>query len=65
MNKTVLVIEDNEQNLYLVRFMLEKRGFTVHEARDGRLGITMASELPAVLSGNQLRYSSTSREMIS
>jgi CheY-like chemotaxis protein len=45
MNKTVLVIEDNEQNLYLVRFMLEKRGFTVHEARDGRLGITMASEL--------------------
>jgi len=43
--KTVLVIEDNEQNLYLVRFLLEKHGCFVHEARDGRLGVTMASEL--------------------
>jgi CheY-like chemotaxis protein len=42
---TVLVIEDNEQNLYLVRFLLEKHGFLVHEARDGSLGVTMASEL--------------------
>jgi two-component system cell cycle response regulator DivK len=41
----VLVIEDNEQNLYLVRFLLERQGFCVHEARDGRLGVTMASEL--------------------
>jgi len=41
----VLVIEDNEQNLYLVRFLLEKHGFCVHEARDGRLGVTLASEL--------------------
>ena len=45
MNNSVLVIEDNEQNLYLVRFMLEKHGFTVHEARDGRRGISLASEL--------------------
>ena len=45
MNKTVLVIEDNEQNLYLVRFMLEKHGFTIFEARDGRQGIRLASEL--------------------
>jgi len=43
--KTVLVIEDNEQNLYLVRFLLEKHGLRVHEARDGRLGVAMASEL--------------------
>jgi two-component system cell cycle response regulator DivK len=42
---TVLVIEDNEQNLYLVRFLLERHGLNVHEARDGRLGVTMASEL--------------------
>jgi two-component system cell cycle response regulator DivK len=42
--KTVLVIEDNEQNLYLVRFLLEKHGFDVREARDGRLGIALASE---------------------
>lgn len=45
MKTNVLVIEDNEQNLYLVRFLLERQGFCVHEARDGRLGVTMASEL--------------------
>jgi two-component system cell cycle response regulator DivK len=45
MKNTVLVIEDNEQNLYLVRFLLEKHGFSVEEARDGRLGVTMASEI--------------------
>ena len=45
MKNTVLVIEDNEQNLYLVRFMLEQSGFIVYEARDGRKGISLASEL--------------------
>ena len=29
MNDTLLIIEDNEQNLYLMRFLLEKNGFTV------------------------------------
>jgi CheY-like chemotaxis protein len=49
-NKSVLVIEDNEQNLYLTRFLLEKHGFTVHEARDGLTGIIMASALrPSVI----------------
>jgi CheY-like chemotaxis protein len=46
---TVLVIEDNEQNLYLARFLLEKSGFVVHEARDGRAGIALASELRPTL----------------
>lgn len=45
MNNKVLVIEDNEQNLYLVRFLLEKHGFIVHEARDGMEGIALASNL--------------------
>jgi CheY-like chemotaxis protein len=44
-NKNVLVIEDNEQNLYLTRFLLEKHGFIVHEARDGLKGIAMARTL--------------------
>jgi CheY-like chemotaxis protein len=44
-NKAVLIIEDNEQNLYLMRFMLEKSGFIVHEARDGRNGILLAGTL--------------------
>ncbi|HQG34181.1 MAG TPA: response regulator [Syntrophales bacterium] len=42
MKDRILVIEDNEQNLYLVRFILEKSGYEVWEARDGREGIEMA-----------------------
>ncbi len=42
---TVLIIEDNEQNLYLMRFLLEKNGFKVLEARDGPQGIRSALEL--------------------
>ncbi len=48
MSQTILVIEDNEQNLYLMRFLLEKHGFTVIEARDGAEGIRAAiAEPPA------------------
>ena len=35
MSGTVLVVEDNEQNLYLVRFLLEGAGWTVVAAVDG------------------------------
>ncbi|HQM46225.1 MAG TPA: response regulator [Smithellaceae bacterium] len=45
MKGNILVIEDNEQNLYLVRFILEKNGYTVHAAMDGREGIDMAMRL--------------------
>ncbi len=38
----VLVIEDNEQNLYLLRFLLEARGHHVTEARNGPEGIAAA-----------------------
>jgi CheY-like chemotaxis protein len=44
MNPVVLVIEDNEQNLYLMRFLLEKNGFTVLEATDGEKRVGMAKE---------------------
>ena len=43
MKKTILIIEDNEQNLYMMRFLLERHGFTVLAARDGKLGIEVAS----------------------
>lgn len=47
MKQKVLVIEDNEQNMYLVRFLLEKSGYEVLQARDGRRGIEAARrELP-------------------
>jgi len=42
MKKKILIIEDNEQNLYLVSFILEKHGYEVFAARDGQEGISMA-----------------------
>jgi two-component system cell cycle response regulator DivK len=39
----ILIIEDNEQNLYLARFILSRRGHEIVEARDGREGIAMAA----------------------
>ena len=40
--KRILVIEDNENNLYLMRFMLEKNGYQVIEVREGIAGVEMA-----------------------
>ncbi len=45
MNRTVLLIEDNEQNRYLATFLLELSGFTVVSAADGRSGINLAQSL--------------------
>lgn len=45
MNRTVLLIEDNEQNRYLATFLLEQHGYKVVAAADGPLGISMAREL--------------------
>ena len=42
MNNRLLIIEDNEQNLYLMRFLLERHGFDIIGAEDGRKGIEMA-----------------------
>jgi two-component system, cell cycle response regulator DivK len=45
MKSRVLVIEDNAQNLYLVTFLLEKHGFEVISASDGRGGIEAATRI--------------------
>lgn len=42
MSKTLLIIEDNEQNLYLMRFLLEKNGYAVISAENGREGVEKA-----------------------
>ena len=42
MAKTILVIEDNEQNMYLVTFILEKHGYEVIQAHNGKEGIALA-----------------------
>ena len=43
--KTVLVIDDNANGRELVRTVLEKLGYIVHEACDGREGLTAAGNL--------------------
>lgn len=45
MKGKILVIEDNEQNLYLVRFILERNGYEVFAAPDGESGIEMAASI--------------------
>jgi two-component system cell cycle response regulator DivK len=45
MKKSVLLIEDNEQNSYLTTFLLEKHGFNVVSVSDGSAGIDMAEKL--------------------
>lgn len=40
--KKILVVEDNENNMYLMRFMLQKAGYHVIEARDGKTGVEIA-----------------------
>jgi len=42
MKKTILLVEDNETNLYLIRFILKENGFEVIEARDGAEGMELA-----------------------
>lgn len=50
MGKRILYIEDNEQNMYLVTFLLEKHGYTVIPATDGQEGIdTAAAEKPDLI----------------
>ena len=45
MSDTLLIIEDNEQNFYMMRFLLEKSGFMVIGAETGREGIEKALHL--------------------
>jgi len=40
--KRILVVEDNETNLYLIKFILEKSGYEVIEAREGAVGVELA-----------------------
>ncbi|MBM3151550.1 MAG: response regulator [Chloroflexi bacterium] len=43
----ILLVEDNPDNFELIRFLLEREGYQVLEARDGSQGLRMArSERP-------------------
>ena len=41
----ILIIEDNEQNLYLESFILQKNGHEVIQARNGETGIALAVQM--------------------
>lgn len=49
MKKPILMIEDNEQNRYLVEFLLHGRGYQVVSAPDGRRGIELAEQISPLL----------------
>jgi CheY-like chemotaxis protein len=44
MKRKILIIEDNEQNLYLVKYILEKKGYETIAATDGQKGIDLADK---------------------
>lgn len=46
MKQRILVIEDNDQNIYMITYLLEHAGFEVEQARDGRAGINAALGCP-------------------
>jgi len=43
MTKKILYIEDNDQNFYLVNFIMSAKGYSVTRGRDGREGIDLAT----------------------
>lgn len=48
--KKILVIEDNESNLYLLQYLLEKKGYNVIIAKDGVEGVSKAiNEEPVII----------------
>jgi CheY-like chemotaxis protein len=44
MTARILVVEDDPQNLYLVKYLLEKSGYEVVVAHDGEEGVAAAKE---------------------
>lgn len=50
MTAPILLIEDNAQNQYLTRFLLERHGYVVMTASDGRQGLDIArTNAPALI----------------
>lgn len=48
-DRPILLIEDNEQNRYLLTFLLEQHGYRVVSAADGARGIAAARSLAPAL----------------
>lgn len=44
MKATVLIIEDNEQNMYMLSYLLSQNNYNIIEAYNGKDGLKMAHE---------------------
>lgn len=49
MSTKILYIEDNDQNFYLVYYILSQKGYEIIRARDGQEGIDLAVRIKASL----------------
>lgn len=50
MKKKILIIEDNEQNMYMLSYLLRSENYNVIEAYNGKEGIQIAEdEIPDVI----------------
>lgn len=48
--KKIMVVEDNEQNLYLMQYLLEKSGYSVTLAKNGAEALTLVGrEMPDLI----------------
>ena len=48
--KKILVVEDNENNMYLITFILQKAGYEIAKAETGEKGVKLAaSEKPDLI----------------
>lgn len=46
---TILIVEDEEDLRKLLRLTLERRGYTIHEAKNGQEGVEMFNQLKDTL----------------
>ena len=44
MKQTILIIEDNEQNMYMLSYLLEQSNYTIIKAYNGKDGLKLAHE---------------------
>ncbi|MCL7412997.1 MAG: response regulator [ANME-2 cluster archaeon] len=42
MSKKILIVEDNAVNMYLITYILKKKGYTVVQAANGQMGLDLA-----------------------
>ncbi len=49
MNRRILLVEDNDQNSYLVTFLMQSRGWEVVRAHDGEAGLALAASCAPAL----------------